>query len=782
MQSDDHLRTELAEAKAECERLREENVKLRTRLGDNNARTDTRPIVAPKVPVPAHKNSQAPQSVTNSSHPDLKVSLFRSLFRGRDDVYAVRWEGKGGRTGYSPAGIRDWEQSTFTKSGKRKPFRLSKPFPLSDEVVRDHLLGQQTIGVYPLLQDDTCWFVAVDFDKKSWQADACAFLKTCRETGVAASLERSRSGNGGHVWIFFAAPVQAALARKLASAILTRTMERRYALGLDSYDRLFPSQDTMPKGGFGNLIALPLQHGPRDGGNSVFVDEELRPYEDQWAYLSSTNRLTLDDVHAFLRKLYPAGDVINVKHSTSDYDESSDPWILPHSGRLAYEVITEPLPQRVSINLANLIYIEKKGLPDAFLNRLLRLAAFQNPEFYKTQAMRLSTFGKPRVIACGEDLPRHIALPRGLLQEVLALFESHRITVDVVNYRFGGNLLEVNFQGDRRPIQAEAAKALAACDDGILCAPTAFGKTAVAAQLIAKHKVNTLVLVHRRHLMDQWRERLAQFLGLSTKEIGQIGGGRTRRTGQLDVAVIQSLIRKGEVKDLVAEYGQVIVDECHHVSAFSFERVLRKVKAKHVVGLTATPIRKDGHHPIILMQCGPIRFNVSSKKQAAASTFKYEVLPRSTEFIIPSEWHDIGIQDLYTALVNDEQRNDLIVSDVVSAIEDGRYPLLLTERTDHLRLLFEKLEKRVPNIFVMQGGMGKKQRDALASAIAALEKGQRRLIIGTGRYIGEGFDDNLLDTLFLAMPISWRGTLQQYVGRLHRRHENKRIVRVYDYV
>ena len=281
---------------------------------------------------------------------------------------------------------------------RRNHFAISKLFPLSEEVIRDHLLGKQTIGVYPLLHDDTCWFVAVDFDKKSWEADACAFLKMCHETGVPASLERSRSGNGGHVWIFFASPVQAALARKLASAILTRTMERRYAMGLDSYDRLFPSQDTMPKGGFGNLIALPLQHGPRENGNSVFVDDQLRPYDDQWAFLSSIKRLGQDEAQALLRKVYPASDVINVRHSASDYDDATDPWILPPSEQLALKVITEPLPPNISIKLGNLIYVEKKDLPDAFLDRLIRLAAFQNPEFYKTQAMRLSTFGKPRVI------------------------------------------------------------------------------------------------------------------------------------------------------------------------------------------------------------------------------------------------------------------------------------------------------------------------------------------------------------------------------------------------
>jgi superfamily II DNA or RNA helicase len=775
----DHLKIELEKTIAERDRLRKENELLRLSLGKAQDNRDSR---AEPSTLYNDSNEQRSATVTANSPAQLKVSLFTSLFRGRDDVYAVRWEGKNGRKGYSPAGIREWDQAASSSRGQRKSFRLIQQFPLSEEAIRDHLLGKQTIGVYPLLQDDTCWFVAVDFDKKAWESDACAFMETCKKYGVPASLERSRSGIGGHVWIFFASPVQAALARKLASAVLTNTMERRYAIGLDSYDRLFPSQDTMPKGGFGNLIALPLQHGPRENGNSVFVDDRLRPYDDQWAFLSSIKRLASVEAQALLRNVYPARDVINIKHSDSDFDETTDPWTLPPSGQLAAKVITEPLPSSQTINLGNLIYIEKRDLPDAFLDRLVRLAAFQNPEFYRTQAMRLSTFGKPRVIGCAEDLPRHIALPRGLLQEALDLFQNHSIAVDVTDHRFRGVPIQVDFHGDRRVSQTEAAKALARYDDGILCAPTAFGKTAVAAQVIAMRKVNTLVLVHRRHLMDQWRERLAMFLGLGTKDIGQIGGGKTVRTGLLDVAVIQSLIRKGEVKDMVAEYGQVIVDECHHVSAFTFERVLRKVKAKYVVGLTATPVRKDGHHPIILMQCGPIRFNLNNQKQAAASTFQYEVIPRLTEFTVPPEWNGIGIQDIYTALVNDEQRTDLIVADVVSSVEDRRSPLLLTERTDHLQLFLEKLRLLVPNVFVMKGGMGKKQRDALASEISAVPDDQPRVIIATGRYIGEGFDDARLDTLFLAMPISWRGTLQQYVGRLHRLHENKHVVRVYDYV
>jgi hypothetical protein len=307
------------------------------------------------------------------------VSLFRNLFRGRDDVYAVRWEGRNGRTGYSPAGIREWSRTSLVGQGKKRAVKHSKLFPLTEDVIRDHLLGRQTIGVYPLLQDDNCWFVAVDFDKKTWETDASAFLETCYGLDIPSALERSRSGNGAHVWIFFAEPIPAALARRLARALLTRTMERRYTMGLDSYDRLFPSQDTMPKGGFGNLIALPLQRGPRENGNSVFIDNQLRPYEDQWAFLSSIRRLTQDEVQALIRVANPSGDIMGVRRSTFVDDDASDPWTLPPSGRLPTRVIEEPLPLSVSIQRGDMVYAEKKGLPAGFLDRLIRLAAFQNP-------------------------------------------------------------------------------------------------------------------------------------------------------------------------------------------------------------------------------------------------------------------------------------------------------------------------------------------------------------------------------------------------------------------
>ena len=559
-------------------------------------------------------------------------------------------------------------------------------------------------------------------------------------------------------------------------------MERRHQVGLDSYDRLFPNQDTMPKGGFGNLIALPLQKMPRQSGNSVFIDSSCRPYADQWQFLAMIERMSAHAAEALVVQAQRAGDLIGVRISISEDDNDQDPWTLPPSRNRLERPIKEPLPERVQLVRANLLYVEKKDLPSAMQNRLLRLAAFQNPEFYKAQAMRLSTFDKPRVIACGEDLANHIALPRGCFSDLLALLEAHRIKPLIQDERFAGTPMDVDFHGQLRPLQEEAVADIVVHDEGILCAPTAFGKTAVAAWLIAARKVNSLILVHRQQLMDQWRERLAMFLQLPAKLIGEIGGGKTHRTGCVDVAVIQSLHRKEIVKDYVAEYGQVIVDECHHISAFTFEQVMRQVKARYVVGLTATPTRKDGHHPIIYMQCGPIRFNLSARKMTETNPFDHRVIHRVTDFQMPPENSDVTIQDIYAGLVDDRSRNELITADLLRSLEAGRSPLLLTARTEHLKYFSEKLASVVKNLFVLKGGMSKKQRQSTADALAAVPLGDQRVILATGSYIGEGFDDARLDTLFLAMPISWKGTLQQYVGRLHRLHDNKHVVQVYDYV
>lgn len=760
----------LADALAECDKLREENRHLRERLGIAQVETVTPPVFSQPIPLVS-------ATVTAQSCSEDKVKLFRSLFRGREDVYAVRWEGRNGKTGYSPACRRGWGGSFRKKSDEPREY-----FPLTDQVIQNHLTGKLTVGVYALLTDETCWFLAADFDKASWQDDVRAFLKTCGEWNVPAVIERSRSGRGGHIWVFFEAALPASLARKLGAAILTRTMESRHQLGLDSYDRFFPSQDTMPKGGFGNLIALPLQHLPRRHGNSVFLNSEFTPHPDQWAFLSSVRRMQFVEVEAIVRDAERNGKIVGVRRSVTDEDAEADPWTLPPSRKKKEDPIVGPLTPNVRITRGNLVYVEKEGLPSAMLNRLHRLAAFQNPEFYRAQAMRLSIFGKPRVIRCAEEFPRHIGLPRGTLDEVLAFFKSHIIDVVLDDQRFPGQSVDVKFHGQLRPEQQAAADAIIAHDDGILCAPTAFGKTVVAAWLIAARKVNTLVLVHRRQLLDQWRERLSTFLNLPIKGVGQIGGGRRRTTGVIDVGIIQSLNRKQVVDDAVATYGQIIVDECHHISAVSFEQVLRQVKARFVTGLTATPLRKDGHHPIIVMQCGPIRFRVDPKAQALTRPFRHIVVPRRTSFRLPLSQVKPEIHEVYAALHTDQARNDLITIDLLRAVKAGRSPILLSERTSQVAEFATRLTGQVKHILVLKGGMGAKQRRIIAEQLAAIPNGEERVLLATGRYIGEGFDDARLDTLFLAMPISWHGTLQQYVGRLHRLHDNKREVIVYDYV
>ncbi|MBM4307343.1 MAG: DEAD/DEAH box helicase, partial [Deltaproteobacteria bacterium] len=777
----DDLKAQLQKALEECASLREENKQLKKQLG----LTSKEIIPPPKLTIsePPSLYTTTRPTVTNHSLIEEQVTLFRSLFRGREDVYSVRWEGKYGNAGYSPACANEWKRSLCGKpKTKCVDCENRDLLPVTDEVIRGHLIGKHIIGVYPLLLDETCWFLAIDFDKKTWQEDAIAFLEVCREMGVSAALERSRSGQGGHVWMFFDRPVGGSMARKFGCTILTRAMERRHQIGLDSYDRFFPSQDTLPKGGFGNLIALPLQFVPRKKDNTVFIDEGFEAYPDQWRFLSTIKRIQWDDLESIVREASRNGTIINVRISLTDGETSEDPWTLPPSKKRIEKPIEGPFPQTVQLVQGNLIYIEKKGLPQTMLNRLIRIAAFQNPDFYRAQAMRLSTFGKPRVIGCAEDFTDHIGLPRGCLDEALSMFKAHNIKTKVENKCFDGSLIDATFCGELHPYQQEAGEKMLAYDNGILSAPTAFGKTVVAAWLIAQRKVSTLILVHRRQLMDQWRERLTLFLDKPIEELGQIGGGKTKVTGRIDVGLIQSLIRKGEVKDVVSEYGQVVVDECHHIPAFTFEQVLKQVKARYIVGLTATPVRKDGHHPIIMMQCGPIRYRESAKKQSATSPFEHAVLSRFTDFRLPPELTDPKIQDIYSALVTNQHRNELIFDDLLKALEMGRSPLLLTERTEHLEWFAEHLKGFAQNVIILRGGMGSKQRKVLADQIKAVPDSKERVIIATGRYIGEGFDDSRLDTLFLAMPISWRGTLQQYVGRLHRLHDNKQVVQVYDYV
>jgi superfamily II DNA or RNA helicase len=625
--------------------------------------------------------------------------------------------------------------------------------------------------------------VAADFDKGSWADDVGAFAETCRSAGMPAAVERSRSGQGAHAWFFFAAPVTASAARKMACFLLTETMAHRHQLSMASYDRLFPNQDTLPRGGFGNLIALPLQHGPRQEGNTVFVDDHLAPYPDQWAFLTSVPRIDPTTVDRIARDATRTGQVVGVRWSeTTDDDNDAAPWDRSPSRQPRTVRLTGPLPKVVRSVLAQRLFVEKAGLATPHLNQINRLAAFQNPEFYKKQRLRLSTALTPRVIACAENLPEHVPLPRGRREDLEARLRGAGVRLTVEDRRQTGEALEVRFEGTLTPVQEQAAQALLANDIGVFVAPPGVGKTVVGAYLVAARARTTLVLVHRQPLLDQWTAQLSMFLGIDPRTIGQIGAGKRSPTGRLDVAMIQSLVREGSVDELVARYGQVIVDECHHVPAVSFERVLSEVKARFLIGLTATPRRRDGLHPILEMQLGPVRFAVDPRTQAARRPFEHRLIVRETAVVGGSMDPGLGIQTLYARLAADESRNRLIVDDVVQALGEGRSPILLTERKDHLETLATRLKPFVRHLVVLQGGMTPAARREVAGQLAGIPDTEPRLVLATGRYIGEGFDDARLDTLFLTMPVSWKGTLVQYAGRLHRLHPAKTEVRIYDYV
>jgi len=704
-----------------------------------------------------------------------KVALFRSLFRGRMDVYPVRWESKTtGKSGYAPACANEWRPGICEKPRiKCGDCSNRLLLPLTDTVVYAHLAGENTVGIYPLLEDDTCYFLAVDFDEAEWQEDARAFVQSCDELGVPVALEISRSGQGTHAWIFFAARVSARDARRLGTAIISHTCSRTRQLNLSSYDRLFPNQDTMPKGGFGNLIALPLQKYPRESGRSVFVDANLHPYADQWAFLASIQPMVPHDIEPTI--LRATGGVHPLDVTFIDDEDLATPWKREATSS---EKLTGKIPQALTVTLANLIYFEKAQLPQTLANRLIRLAAFQNPEFYRAQAMRISVWDKPRVIGSAENYPQHIALPRGCLDAARDLLQDNGIHCELNDERYGGEPVNVSFVGTLRLDQEAAVSAMLNHETGVLCAPTAFGKTVTAAAIIARRGVNTLVLVHRTELLKQWQERLQAFLGVGKGVVGTIGGGKAKPTGKIDIAVMQSLSRQGEINPLVENYGHVIVDECHHVGAASFDAILKRTKAKYVLGLTATPIRRDGQQPIIFMQCGPIRYKAA---KPAGAPHDLEVVPRSrfARIELPLE---SGIQDVFRHLANDQARTEAIATEIKIAYEQGRKVLMLTERTDHLDAVLAALEGQVPALFVLHGRMSRKQRAALIADLDALPQESPRILLATGKLVGEGFDHPPLDTLVLAMPVSWKGTLQQYAGRLHREHATKSDVRILDFV
>lgn len=788
----DDLLTRYNKLLRQYEVLHKENYVLKSLLKSHGIEYETR--MKEDMNKPIYSLVSVP---TISLSIDERIRLFQSLFKGREDVFARRWFSKTtGKSGYQPVCINEWKQGICDKKKYRCAMCPNRNFaPLTTQDMYRHLEGKDeyccdVVGLYAIMQDNNCAFLCADFDDKNckygYKEDVLAYVGVCREWLIPYAIERSRSGNGAHVWIFFEAPLPASKARRLGNAILTEAMTRNGQMSFNSYDRFFPNQDYLPEGGFGNLVALPLQGQARRKQNSVFVDNDFLVYKDQWAFLYNLKKIQESTIDQLLHLHYQE------ELGKLSMSSESKPWVTP----LPQNITQEDFHAKVEIIKADKLYIPLKAVSAKVLNHLKRIAAFKNPEFYSKQALRLSTYAIPRIISCFDITNEYLAMPRGCENATRSFLNDNAVTYTITDKTNHGNKISVSFQGEEREEQLEAINALLPYTNGILHATTAFGKTVTAAAIIARKKVNTLILVHSKALLKQWHDRLTEFLNIDYPKheeknkrgrrkvfspIGCFDSSGNTLHGIIDIALIQSCLDEDGVKPFVQDYGMVIVDECHHVSSITFEQVLMSIKAHTIYGLTATPIRKDGHQPIIFMQCGPIRFTTDVKSQIAKQSFDRFLIPRFTSYNSILE-DRLSIATLYKYLSEDEIRNNLIVEDICKAVNTGRTPIILTNRTVHVSVLAEKLKATIKNVISLTGaGTTREKREAM-QRLQTIPDSEQLVIVATGKYIGEGFDYPRLDTLFLALPISWKGLLTQYAGRLHREYEGKKDVRIYDYI
>lgn len=707
--------------------------------------------------------------------PEAKIDLFISYFKGRSEVYPFRWESKNGRSGYSPACWNEWKPKLCNKPKISCTECTNQNFKHYDQqAIFDHLKGNQTIGIYPLLENNTTHILAADFDKEDWFESVKAYTKACDTLNIPHIIEKSRSGNGGHVWIFFAEPVEASQARRLGNSLLSKAMEMYPSLSFTCFDRLFPNQDVMPEGGFGNLIALPLQSVPRKQGNSVFIDETGTPFKDQWSKLASVKRVTKEEANNYLDKLEAYAEKLNENISNTPWKKLT---------QIDHEKINN-CPKCLKLVIADQLYIPTNKLPGKLTSKLKQLAVFSNPEFYKRQALRLSTIGVSRYICAAHIEGKYLILPRGCMADAETMLKEQNVDLDYDDKRYAGeHLPKVKFTGKLKSQQNKAVNALLDSTFGILEASTGFGKTVVALALIAKRKVNTLILVHSRQLADQWIERINVFL--NNVEVGSLLGGKEKLTYQVDVATYQSLVSRNgiDIKPYIEKYGQVLIDECHHLPASNYESLIKSCHSKYIHGFTATPKRQDGLEKLMKFQLG----NIVYKGVKSTAQLEQQVNVTQTSTTFPDEWlvkeTKPHISQVYKHLLQCAERNEIIVGEIKEAFENNRAIMVLTERKEHIEILAQMFSDEGLPVVKLHGGISAKQRkERIALLEANKEKDDKHIVLATGKYVGEGFDLPYLDTLFITLPIAWKGILAQYAGRIQREWSNKNSVQVFDYL
>ena len=839
------------------EKLRKENEYLKSLLNKNNIPYDTSFIsIEDNNDVSTHKNilnlidtTQKSEELPLKENIDVidkeyiteQHALFLySLFKGRKDVYSKRSVMKNGKAAYFPVCNNFWKDNVCPKrySKKTKCMDCAKKdwALLNQRALKAHLLGYKdncsdVVGIYPLLLDNTCNFLVFDFDnhdsdkEKSDKAafdlvtEVNAIRNICKTLNIPCYTERSRSGKGVHIWFFFNEPIEARLARSFGSSLLTKGSEFINQKSFVSYDRMLPFQDTLPKGGLGNLIALPLQGKALEMGNSAFIDENFVAYKNQWEYLKTVQKIDKSFIEEKVKEW--SGDGVlgklsvedednnlneNSNNSTSSIKQKTKPW----EKRKPFILYKEDVEGTLNITRANMIYIEVKNTKPRFQNTLRRLSSFSNPNFYKNLKLGLSNRLTPRIITSYFDINEYLALPRGKWEEIEELLNNANISYKVYDEREKGKKIDVDFIGELYKEQQEASNAMLSFDNGILGAATAFGKTSVGSYLIAKRKVNTLILVHTREIMKNWEEDLEKFLDINeelpsyttpsgktrkrSSIIGTLYSSHNSLNGLIDIALLPSLVKNGEVDDLVKDYGMVIMDECHHGAAFNAESILRQVNAKYVYGLTATPKRDDGMEQKVIMQFGKIRYRFTAKDKAKLQGITHTLVPRFTSLVnIGEKWN---INEAYQNLIHNDDRNILIIKDIIALLKDNKTPLVLTKHKEHITILNNMLTSYIKDlckkekneklsktkIVILQGGKSTKERDATRSEIRNIQNDEYIVLLAIDKYIGEGFNFPRLDTLLLTSPISFEGNVEQYAGRLHRDYEGKNEVSIYDYV